>query len=584
MPYPRSALALWRRQRRVASPEVLSTYLIRQLPDGTLPGAMVDAVVAAMPDQGALESLLSGLSPSDLDDLLDRLTGYSVGEIPAEGVQPACTVLLGLYPRLRTGPKSVLDVGPESALDRVVVHVLGREASAGRRAVIVEALCADVQGLTGKVRLLHAAGRGTAPPAGRLIPVGDSDLLFRNVCREVRHASAAQLTAEPNLLWLLATALEEDPADREDLDKALTDDGLARALLLSARIEVHEWSTGGSPARASHQLRWQLLGTVAGDDASITHLVNRVAARIRDDDEAAAVDLARRYLAGWRPPGSASPSQAPVVRQPSAVPTMHFSPTAWPALLIRSAATYEIDPAWAAQGDLSGAEFHRRLADTLASLPLARQVAALAEARGLPGDISAWKPDTDASQLDRTAVQSLTIGPADEPTATLRYAVILNDSYQGGPVKLIADIAVSPKQETDDRWGLLSLEEARNLLAGAAESTAGPMAVELLRSIFKGEEPPRATVELYLWPSQGTTGNRPSSTLDTRISLEPLGPPARTDRPPQQGMFAAAGATPTATASERLSLVVHALIRMALDWGYLDARAHLTPWLPDGRT
>jgi len=42
-------------------------------------------------------------------------------------------------------------------------------------------------------------------------------------------------------------------------------------------------------------------------------------------------------------------------------------------------------------------------------------------------------------------------------------------------------------------------------------------------------------------------------------------------------MFAVAGNTPTATVPERRSLVIHALIRMALDWGYLDARAILSP-------
>lgn len=122
----------------------------------------------------------------------------------------------------------------------------------------------------------------------------------------------------------------------------------------------------------------------------------------------------------------------------------------------------------------------------------------------------------------------------------------------------------------------MALEEVRDVLAGAIESVAGPMAGHMLRSIYDDEEPPRATVELYLWPSQGVS-DRPFGTLDKTINLEPLGTLARADRPPQQGMFAAAGDTPVATPEERCSLVVHALIRMSLDWGYLDARAHLGP-------
>jgi len=42
-------------------------------------------------------------------------------------------------------------------------------------------------------------------------------------------------------------------------------------------------------------------------------------------------------------------------------------------------------------------------------------------------------------------------------------------------------------------------------------------------------------------------------------------------------MFAVAGNTPTATVQDRRNLVIHALIRMAIDWGYLDARARLVP-------
>ena len=42
-------------------------------------------------------------------------------------------------------------------------------------------------------------------------------------------------------------------------------------------------------------------------------------------------------------------------------------------------------------------------------------------------------------------------------------------------------------------------------------------------------------------------------------------------------MFAVAGDTPTASAQDRRNLIVQALIRMALDWGYLDARARLAP-------
>lgn len=562
-PYPSSWLPLWRKQRRVASPAVLNTYLSKQLPPGALPAATVDAVVLAMPHQHLLEGIVRAMSPGDLDDLLARLIGYEQ-DIPAEAVRPACTVLLDLYPLLRTGSKGMFDVGPELSVDRVVLQLLRGVADETERTRIVEALCADAKGLTGKIRLLRAVGRRPNPQPDRLIPAAVSDRLYRQVCHEIRHASGAQIAGERDPLALLATALGEDPADRENIDQILADDDVARTLLLAASGQV---------------LRWQLLGIVVGDDTRIAALADRIAARFRDDEAAVAVvDMARRYLTGWRPPDGSSGAEEPVFRQAFNHPSMIFSPSVmsgWPALLIRAATTYEVDPAWAVQADISGAEFHRRLTRVLAGLPLAGQMAALATARGLPADAGSWEPDKDAHQFSRAAVQCLIIGPADQPAAMLRYAVFLPDN--NGPMKLIVDISVSPKQETDKNWGLLGLEDIRDVLTAAVEATAGPVTEQLLRSIFAGEAPPRTAVELYLWSAQGTAGDRPSNTLNSTVDLERLGPPARAGRPALQGMFAAAGDTPTTTARERRHLVVHALIRMSLDWGYLDARAQLMP-------
>ena len=158
--------------------------------------------------------------------------------------------------------------------------------------------------------------------------------------------------------------------------------------------------------QTEQMLRWQFLGTVVGDDKAIATMVDRVAAA-RADDEAvmAVVALARKYLAGWRPSEFPFGSSDPVIRQAVNHPNMIFSPSVisggWPALLIRAVTTYEVDPAWAARADVSGAEFHHRLAAFLDGVPLAGQIATLAGARDLPADAVGWKPDPDAQQYRR---------------------------------------------------------------------------------------------------------------------------------------------------------------------------------------
>jgi hypothetical protein len=578
--YPSNWLPIWRKKRQVAHPEVLAIYLSKQLPPGTVPVATVETAVLTMARKELFQAVVDTLSADDLDDFLARLAGYE-DEIAPDSVLPGCTVLLGLYPRLRSQSKGFLDVGPEIAVDRLVLHLLRRVDDEAERTRVVEELCTTAAGFTGRIRLLHLMGRRPNPNLERLIPAAESDRLFRQVCSELRHASTAQVAAEREPLWLLATALAEDPADRGDIDHLLQDDDAAAALLLSTSAQVRAQAAGSVAMQTEQVLRWQLLGTVVGDDKAIAAMVDRVAA-VRADDQAvmAVVALTRKYLAGWRPPEFPADSTDPVIRQAINHPNMIFSPSVigggWPALLIRAVTTYEVDPAWAARADVSGAEFHHRLTAFLDSIPLAGQIAALAGARDLPADAGGWKPDPDAQQFGGGAVQRLILGPADQPAAVLRYAVFLPGNT--GPVmKLITDIAVSPGEATDAKWGKLVLEEIRNALAAALEAAGGPRAGQLVRSIYSGEMPPRSTVELYLWSGQGQSGDRPSTTLNNMIDLDALGTPTRTNMPALQGMFAVAGNTPTTTVQDRRNLVIHALIRIALDWGYLDARARLVP-------
>ena len=434
--YPSNWLPIWRKKRQVANPDVLAIYLSKQLPPGTVPAATVEMAVLTMARKELFQAVVDNLSADDLDDFLARLAGYE-DEIAPAAVLPGCTVLLGLYPRLRSQSKGFLDVGPEFAVDRVVLQLLRRVDDEAERTRIVEELCTTVAGFTGRIRLLHLVGRRPNPDMERLIPAAESDRLFRQVCSELRHASAAQVVAERDPLRLLATALAEDPADREDIDHLLQDDDAAAALLLSAPAQVRAQTAGSVAVQTEQVLRWQFLGTVVGDDRAIAAMVDRVAAA-RADDEAimAVVALARKYLTGWRPSEFPFGSPDPVIRQAINHPHMIFSPSVigggWPALLIRTVTTYEVDPAWAARADVSGAEFHHRLTAFLDGVPLTGQIAALAGARDLPADAGGWKPDPDAQQFGGGAVQRLILGPADQPAAVLRYAVFLPDNT--GPI------------------------------------------------------------------------------------------------------------------------------------------------------
>jgi hypothetical protein len=578
--YSSSQLPIWRKERRVAHPEVLDFYLHKQLQADALSASGMELIVGAMSDRSALEALLRDMPSDAIEDLLGRLEGYVAG-VPLEAVLPACTVLLNLHPRLRTERHGMLDPGPEFGLDRLVLKLLGTVADIGDRTRIVEDLCNDVGPMTARLRLLRSVGRRPNPETDRLIPAAESDRLYRQVCQQVRHVPATQLATERSPLLLLEWALEEEPGDRAHIEELLDDDEAARFLLGDAIGELRSQDFGSGAEETSPVMHWELLRSVMGSDAKITEITDRVAARFPDDTQAmTAVDLARRYLAGERPADGLFPSRDLVIRNVTSQPGMFFSPSHgdWPALLIRAAATFEADPAWLAGADISGADYHRKLACWLADRFPAGRIAELATARSLPADISAWEPDEDAYQTGRLAVQRLVIGPSDRPSAVVRCGVLLPGG--GELMRLILDIAVSPTPQTDQEWGRLTLEEVRDLLVAAAEGTVGPAGEEIVRSLFAGDMPPRVTIELFLWSAEGGTGERQTSTLPDTIDLERLGPSTRPNQPPHQGMFAVAGDTPVMTDRDRRTLIASALVRMALDWGYLDARSQLAALAP----
>ena len=569
-------LPRWRRERRVSSPEVLGIYLSKQLPVGALPAAIVEQAVASLTDQAALQAIVDGISADSLEDLLARLGAYEE-DFPAEAAQPASAVLLSLYPRLRHS-QGYLDPGPELAVRSVVLRLLRKVSNRAERTAIIENLCTVIPSFTGRIKLLRFAGRIPNPSYERLIPAAESDRLYRQVCGQIRHASPAQLAAERDLADLLEAALAEDPSDREDIDRALEDNAVAERLIRTATAQVRS-APLGSLAQASEQiLRWELLGTVVGPDAAIAALVERAAQGSGDAELTSVIELARRYLTGWRPDVPSFGGRQLVIRQPGNAPNTVMAPSVlggWPKLLLRAVATYEVDPAWAARADLSGRTFHDRLTALLDEIPLTGEIAGLATARNLPADALGWQLDRDANQFSRAAVQRQLLGPANQPAAAVRYAVLLPDNT--GPMRLILDVALSPTEATDTLWTPLQPTELCDLMAAALASTAGPIADEVLRSVFSGEQPPRASMELYLWSPQGDSGDRPQGTLADMIALDTFGPPVRQDRPAQQGMFAVSGDTPATTGHDRRYLSVHALIRMALDWGYLDAPAELVP-------
>jgi hypothetical protein len=565
----------WRRERRVASPAVLALYLNRTLPPGVVPASVVDLAVGSLTDRTALQAVLGGLSAEDIEGLLAGLESYE-DDYPREAVEPACAVLLDTYSSLRKGSNGFLDPGPELAVGRVVLRLLRGVPDPDDRRSVVEWLCQTITSLTGRMRLLEVAGRRPNARHDRLVPAADLDRLYRGLCREIRHADTDRLLAERDPLNLLAAALTEDPSDRASVDKLLDDSDFSAGLLQGA-LTASRSQPGSAEPNPADALAWEALLIVMGDEATLARVLTKLVDQQANDDLSRAIELVQRYQTGWRPP---QPFTNPplIVRPATNEPRSCLSPALFgntsPDLQLRAVTVYAADPAQVRGATLPGRDLHQRLQAELAAAPLGQRTALIASVHGIVAHSGAWEPDPDTAQHANAAVYRAVLADQGYESPTwLRYGILLPDEM--GLVRLVADVCLSRPAAESQPWRQLTLEEVRYLLGASLEATGGAVAANVLSMILPGETPRRSWVEAHLATTTPAdpTGHS-GTTIGDVVDLEPLGTATRPS-PAIQGSFAVDGSMVLQTPADFDYLASQALLRMALDWGYLDAQEGL---------
>jgi len=287
-------LETWRRQRRVAHPEVLGTYLRRRLPPGAIAAARMDAIVQALEDDERLDRILRDLDDDQLEQALSRLEGY---EEDFPGTRPEVTigVLSRHGRRLTRHPRSMFELGPRVQLSRIVYRLL-RNLEPGIVARTVEAT--DFQDFSSRYDVVRMVGHREG--AGhKLVDEATAERLEGQLIDDLLRAAAEELSREPDLgalIWLLRRERPTDaPAAVQDW--AATDAFFVA--LLRAHLLISLGATVGSVAvRRTLQLKWPDLASLLGQHYLATRLsqVNPGwVAETYDDDTLEAWRQARRY-------------------------------------------------------------------------------------------------------------------------------------------------------------------------------------------------------------------------------------------------------------------------------------------------
>jgi hypothetical protein len=121
------------------------------------------------------------------------------------------------------------------------------------------------------------------------------------------YADPDSLARERDLVRLLLGAREIDQARGEALSTRLAErDPVFLAVLRSPLKESHSFTQGVAVSRVEHELAWDTLCQLFGEDVVKSRIEELARARDRGEispDERAnlALDVARHYAAGWRP-------------------------------------------------------------------------------------------------------------------------------------------------------------------------------------------------------------------------------------------------------------------------------------------
>lgn len=196
--------ALWRRDRRVAHPTVLSTYLQRRLPEGELPASLVAEVVASLEDGPRLDQLIEMLPPEHFERLLVRLQSHE-DDFPTDHPEVALSVLLKHGQGLSRSSRSMYGTEPSMELSRVAYRML-RKLDSAKAEQVIDAT--EYPNLSSRYEIVRIVGNREGS-GHKLVSEAVTRRLDFELADSILAASAAEMAREPNIATLVRLGVEK---------------------------------------------------------------------------------------------------------------------------------------------------------------------------------------------------------------------------------------------------------------------------------------------------------------------------------------------------------------------------------------
>lgn len=294
-------LARWKRERRLAHPDILAYYIDR-VPSLSLRAARwAERAFEKLSNEAEFRAVLEPLPSEELEATIGELEGYE-DEYPPEAVEPACRVLLNMLPRVREGRRGTFDFGAELVVRRVVLRLLRRLEDEVELWETVRRLFETVDTLNSRFVLVAMVGH-EENVGHELISKEQASALEAELRREIVGAPAEELVQERQLLRLLWWyGHEQEDVEEVPRIQALESGVVQEALFRDAVRQTYSQTMGSRAVRSRARLDWELLVEVLGGEEQVEEAIEQIQCDEADEELRAALDLVERYLTGWVPP------------------------------------------------------------------------------------------------------------------------------------------------------------------------------------------------------------------------------------------------------------------------------------------
>ena len=271
-----------------------------------------ERAVSRMADRDSLNKFLYSLEPTQWQDVISNLCGLA-DEFRTEYVEPGVVVLLNLWPDMPERPSRSSIPGDNAmrTIRRAIYRLLHSLEGAATVEAAVRRILPQVTSLSSKVVLVRLVGHRKNSDHELVSETAAYE--FENMLRhEIRTASADELAKErdPSLVLVFAKHCGSPTDEPFEIDASPQ---LTISLLQSVRGETQTGSPGSRGVSRSAVLNWDCLIDLYGDKEVLESRINDLksrfdtlkswleARRISLDEAEQLLELAERYLSGWRP-------------------------------------------------------------------------------------------------------------------------------------------------------------------------------------------------------------------------------------------------------------------------------------------